>query len=107
MQKVCIVGAGRVGATAARRLAREGLCRDIGPDGNNRRRRLSGVALAEGECRERDIALSLPWMLDDSALDQLVELDLDDRECADSGHTVAAVRPDIQPLAELDPDAAG
>jgi malate/lactate dehydrogenase len=42
-------------------------------------------------------------VLDESGLAEVVELDLDDREKADFEHSVAAVRADIQRLAELPP----
>jgi malate dehydrogenase len=68
---------------------------------NNRRRLMPCVALLEGEYGERDIAMGVPCILDESGLASVVELDLDAREQADFEHSVAAVRTDIQRLAEL------
>jgi malate/lactate dehydrogenase len=45
--------------------------------------------------------MGVPCILDESGLAEVVELDLDAQEQADFEHSVAAVRTDIQRLAEL------
>jgi malate dehydrogenase len=59
------------------------------------------VALLEGEYGERDIAMGVPCVLDETGLARVVELDLNDRERVDFERSVAAVRADILRLAEL------
>ncbi|MCF7983351.1 MAG: malate dehydrogenase [Thiohalocapsa sp.] len=68
---------------------------------NNRRRLMPTVALLDGEYGERDVAMGVPCILDESGLAAVVELDLDARERADFDRSVAAVREDIARLAEL------
>jgi malate dehydrogenase len=68
---------------------------------NNRRRLMPCVALLEGEYGERDIAMGVPCVLDETGLARVVELDLNDRERVDFERSVAAVRADIVRLAEL------
>ncbi|MGD2020666.1 MAG: malate dehydrogenase, partial [Thiohalocapsa sp.] len=68
---------------------------------NNRRRLMPCVALLEGEYGERDIAMGVPCVLDETGLARVVELDLNDRERVDFERSVAAVRADILRLAEL------
>ncbi|MCG6940000.1 MAG: hypothetical protein LJE69_01965, partial [Thiohalocapsa sp.] len=68
---------------------------------NNRRRLMPCVALLEGEYGERDIAMGVPCVLDESGLAEVVELNLDDREREDFSRSVAAVRADIERLAQL------
>ncbi len=74
---------------------------------NNRRRLMSCVALLEGEYGERDIAMGVPCVLDETGLAEVVELDLDDPERADFEHALAAVRADLQRMAELGAGAGG
>jgi malate dehydrogenase len=68
---------------------------------NNRRRLMPCVALLEGEYGERDVAMGVPCVLDESGLASVVELDLDERERQDFAGSVAAVRADIQRLVAL------
>ena len=68
---------------------------------NNRRRLMPCVAMLEGEYGERDIAMGVPCVLDETGVAEVVELDLNERERADFASSVAAVREDIGRLAEL------
>jgi malate dehydrogenase len=68
---------------------------------NNRHRLLPCVAMLEGEYGERDVAMGVPCILDESGLSAVVELDLNATERADFDRSVAAVREDIGRLANL------
>jgi malate dehydrogenase len=69
---------------------------------NNRRRLMPCVALLDGEYGERDIAMGVPCILDESGISDVVELPLDEAERANFEQSAAAVRADIERLAALD-----
>jgi malate dehydrogenase len=59
------------------------------------------VALLEGEYGERDVAMGVPCILDETGLSAVVELELNETERGDFDTSVAAVREDIGRLAAL------
>jgi malate dehydrogenase len=68
---------------------------------HNRRRLLPCVALLEGEYGESDIAMGVPCVLSEKGIESVVELDLNERERSDFEQSSAAVRADIQRLADI------